>query len=171
MQALLPLQGCLAAVSKAQVTCHQHLCTALRTTIHGRCACWTHQVQLQIQSDTPCLWPAWACRARTCKAGMHLMCSCCRAPTYASSYAGHLCEGRWVISWVGDAAQSSVALRSLGHPDGQPAGLVCDAVADWEGDQAAVDCHGHNLEEDADVVHQHARFAMLAKCMRADPEA
>ena len=97
--------------------------------------------------------------------------SCCGAPTYTRCYAGYFCEGRWVISWIGDAAQSSVALRSLGHPDGQPAGLVCDAVADWESDQAAVDCHGHNLDEDADVVHQHARFAMLAKCMRADPEA
>ena len=30
--------------------------------------------------------------------------SCCRALTYTRCYAGYFCEGRWVISWIGDAA-------------------------------------------------------------------
>ena len=54
------------------------------------------------------------------------------ALTYACCYASHFSESRWVVSRIGNAAEGSIACWRLGVPDGQPAGLVCDAVADWE---------------------------------------
>ena len=76
-------------------------------------------------------------------------CSCssksCEELTNACGYADHIREGWRVVSWIGNASQGSVACGRLGSPDSQPAGLVCDAVADWEGDQAAVHSHGHHL--------------------------
>ena len=68
-------------------------------------------------------------------------------PTNARGYADHISEGWWVVSWNGNAAHGSIAWGRLGRPDGQPAGLVCDAVADREGDKAAVHSHGHHLHQ------------------------
>ena len=68
------------------------------------------------------------------------------ALTYACCDASHFSESRWVVSRIGNAAEGSIACWRLGVPDGQPTDLVCDAVADWEHDKAAVDCHCRNLQ-------------------------
>ena len=85
----------------------------------------------------------------------------CSALTYACRYASHFSESRWVVSRIGNAAEGNIACWRLGAPDGEPAGLVCNAVADWEHDEAAVDSHCHDLQRHALVYCMHVCVAQF----------